>query len=568
MERKNVAIIILAVALVASGVGNIILGIGALQITPPPSRTTLIIGTTAPAVLDPIDSWDAPSNDVIQQITETLFWYDVTDPALPLEHLLLEDDSYNGPGDELTLNIKPHVWFHDGKKLDGWAVKWNIDRWLYLTNSTGTLPATTVPAFPSPLLYMPDGVSPIINHTELVDEMTVKIVLNQPIGHFRSLLSYAAFGIISPYSHSNLTYVDLTSEKLIGTGPYKHDVYRTDIEVRFSRWDRYHGISPYFEVLVYTLIDETATRNQAMIGGTIDYLVGADPDLIEQFEDLTHTVVVDGGTSFVFRYFAMRNDELNVTWRAALSHAYNYTYVVEEIMQGNAIRAFPAVPYGMAGNNASVQVAHYDIPLARQLMQSMGFGTTWAIGSQIGDVFTPGADEALWEAADFATQAFGAPIEMNMHSGSSGTRKLNDRMIFDLNRIGVELNEVVREWEDFLDDGENGNLHGIWYIGWGPDFNDPINMLDPLFNPTSSSNFFKINDPQVTTWLTDAFTETVEATRLDLLRNVQGRLFDERYGIFGLMCLWTSLVRIVHKTTLLGVPYNDLGEFRWHFTYL
>ena len=197
MEKKNIAIIVLAVVLVASGVGNVILGMGAVNIAPPPQPSTFLLGTgDGPVTIDPIDSWDSASNDVIAQVAECLFWYDLTDSDLPLEPLLAESYSWDGTNTNLTINVRDHVYFHDGSKLDAAVVKWNMDRINYFINATGTLPPTTTPAFPSSLYYMPDGISPMMNRTEIIDDMTLVIVLNQPFGAFIPLLSYTGSAII------------------------------------------------------------------------------------------------------------------------------------------------------------------------------------------------------------------------------------------------------------------------------------------------------------------------------------------------------------------------------------
>jgi hypothetical protein len=94
MEKKNLAIIILAVVLAASGVGNIILGISAGAFQQPEQKNVLKIGTTeggAPAVLDPVDSWDSVSNDVIAHVCDTLWTYDLYDPDYALLYTLAKE---------------------------------------------------------------------------------------------------------------------------------------------------------------------------------------------------------------------------------------------------------------------------------------------------------------------------------------------------------------------------------------------------------------------------------------------------------------------------------------------
>jgi len=62
MEKKNLAIIILAIVLAASGVGNIILGmqLGIIEVVAPPRGQNLVFGTVQGNIvdLDPHYSYD------------------------------------------------------------------------------------------------------------------------------------------------------------------------------------------------------------------------------------------------------------------------------------------------------------------------------------------------------------------------------------------------------------------------------------------------------------------------------------------------------------------------------
>jgi ABC-type transport system substrate-binding protein len=559
LERKNIAIIVLAVALVGSGIGNVLLGIIISNPSPPSYVSTFIMGYgESPAVLDPIDSWDAASNDVISQVAETLFWYDLRDSDLPLKPLLAESFSWDESNIELTIILRENIYFHDGTKLDANAIKWNMDRILYFTNATGSLPAITSPAFPSSLYFMPDGSQSIINSTVVNGPFNLTIKLNNPFGPFVPLLAYTSSSIISPASHSNTSYIDLTSDKLIGTGPYMFDYYRTNIEVRFSRWNRYWRTGAFFEKLVFNLIDDDVTRNLAMLGHGVDMINGADDAMLDQFELDPNIHVEEIGPDLIYWYMAFNTQKVNVSWRKAISHAYNYSYIIDEIKQGNAVRSAPAVPVGMPGHNASVQVAQYDIPLARQILQSMGFGVGWDVGSMIGDAFTGGAHESNWASATFYSDVSGAPLEVNYHSGSITNRRLNDLLFFDLNRIGIDTVEVVREWSQFLDAGEQGLLDGLWYVGWGPDYLEAFNMLDPLFNKYSASNFVQLNDTIVQGWLEAAAAEANTTLRYELYGNLQYRLFEVLYVH---MALFANLGRQVHGIDIKDYPYNVLNNF-------
>jgi peptide/nickel transport system substrate-binding protein len=534
------------------------LALGTGAVPTPEDYVTLVVGVgEGPVTIDPIDSWDSASNDVLMQVTETLFWYDLTDPTLPLLPLLVEDFAWDDTDTLLSLKLREDVWFHDYTKFNADAVKWNVDRWLYFTNSTGLLPATEVPAFPSSLYFLPNGTRMIMGCT-VVSEYNCTIELHSPFGPFVSFMSYASNSIISPTAHEQDEYIDLTTGDLVGTGAFIYDSYRTDIEVRFTRWGGYWKSGVYFEKLVFNVIEETSTRNAAMQAGDIDILFGADPTLIDTFIADPDIHVEDAGTDFLYWYMSFNNDKINVTWRKALSLAYNYSYVIEEIRQGNAVRGCPAVPAGMPGHNASVQ-AYLDamdfetgVEEARGLMQDMGFGVGW-------DTTFDGTDEALWEAATFFTTEFGAPCDLNEHQGSSTSNKLNVLAQDNWAKIGVDTAVTVRDWDTFLQVGElNPEQMDAWYVGWGPDYNDAFNMLDPLFNPLSASNFAQVDIPLVNSLLEEAGSEPDTPTRLAIYERLQYLLFQVN---FVQMPLWATLGKYVHAEYLEGYPYNAMSNF-------
>ena len=102
---------------------------------------------------------------------------------------------------------------------------------------------------------------------------------------------------------------------------------------------------------------------------------------------------------------------------------------------GSAVRGPPCVPSGMPGHNDSVTVAQQNVPEARSIMQRMGFGVGWEVGSKIGERFTPGAHEVNWSDATFFTDAFGHPLNVNYHDESNFNRDLNDLLDYDLDKL-------------------------------------------------------------------------------------------------------------------------------------
>ncbi|NVM46304.1 MAG: hypothetical protein HWN79_15445, partial [Candidatus Lokiarchaeota archaeon] len=89
MEKKNLAITVLIVALLGSGIANILLVVLQPDIKPSEPETIYVRATSSgPDTLELVDAWDSASNDVLEQVVETLFFYELTDLDLPRINLL------------------------------------------------------------------------------------------------------------------------------------------------------------------------------------------------------------------------------------------------------------------------------------------------------------------------------------------------------------------------------------------------------------------------------------------------------------------------------------------------
>lgn len=231
---------------------------------------------------------------------------------------------------------------------------------------------------------------------------------------------------------------------MIDTGPFVFDSLTVDIEMRMHRWDNYWRDKAFFKELVFTFIDDAIARSQAMLAGDVDFIQGADPNSFSTFEADPDIDLVEFGADFMYYFFGFNNKLLDTTWRKAISYAYDYDYMISEIWLDSVVHGCPAIPEGMLGHNASVQdnLPEFDIPYARSIMQSMGFSVGW-------NTAYPGTDEGKWTSAKFATQGLGAPLKLNLYSGSVINRQMNDLAFLDFQLIGIDTTEEELENSDF-----------------------------------------------------------------------------------------------------------------------
>nr|WP_170182210.1 ABC transporter substrate-binding protein [Phreatobacter stygius] len=140
--------------------------------------TTLRIGLAEdPDVLDPTLGRTYVGRIVFASICDKLF--DIDDklqvvPQLALSHETAED------GLSMLIKLRPNVKFHDGEPMDAEAVKFSIERHMTMQGS-----------FRRPELASVDKV-------EVVDPLTVRLVLKQPFSPLLSQLTDRAGMMVSP----------------------------------------------------------------------------------------------------------------------------------------------------------------------------------------------------------------------------------------------------------------------------------------------------------------------------------------------------------------------------------
>jgi ABC-type transport system substrate-binding protein len=589
LEKKDKIIIALSMCLLFTSTMSILLltlQIGYVEVLPP-DLETLVIGTgSGPHDLDPVDSWDSASHDVIEQVVETLFTYDtrqyVIDETMPRINWLATGYSWDVTNTILTVDIRIGVYFHDGILMDADAVAWNFNRFRYLMNHTGGIPSDGRTVKVHSLYEFPDG-TPVFSDVIALDTDTVRFFLTAPYAPILDAMCFISCGILSPSSTPATEIIDLGTGDIVGTGPYIYDYYITDTEVRFTKFDDYWGTplmedEVMFDAMVYTVIDDLSALNYAMLVGDIDLLFGVMNDLISAFTTnpwITFHEAPKPG--LVYQYIGFNTRQINVTWRKAISFSINYTHIIQELMEGRAYRAYSAISPSFGtefnhwlrdarqtvnGNGSAI----YNLTIARQvILDGMGSDTRLS-----GLTANSNPDDAAWEAVELAV--------FNYSYSTDNWLASDIYVVLDnwLENIGITLIDGGTDWGYFIlrawgyVPGAYDQLQ-IWFSGgsyWGygiyippsraPDYLDAFNMLDPQFSNISVSNVCQINDPWIMGNLSLALQTTDDDARSQIYRDIQWRLFAELYVHAP---IYHNMITSVHAAEIYDVEYDVMG--RW-----
>ncbi len=508
------------------------------------SETIFICGLDhAPDSIDPlINPGPTPANlIIINQIAEGLFDYDQNKTDTPIVPNLALNGTWSPDHLNFTCSLRTNVKFHDGTLFNAAAVKWNFDR---IQRFTEIMPYNHIWAWNC--TYHNSEGKPYINHTVIINDYTIRFVLNQPYVPIRDLLALWNSYILSPTSTPENESIDIRTGKLVGTGPFILDSCEVDIEGYSMKTDMhanpdYWGGKPSINRVTFLVLGNTE-RRERMLSGELSYVMGVRDDVILDIYRNTPEITVVPKTRLAFHYLSMNNKIINVTMRRAISYAFNYTRYIEELWGGHAERARSPLPKKMRYSNwDDINVPYYNISIARQILKDANWPGT--INLTANDNITTGNEwELLANSESIATYNFSTVWPW--------MELVADLTIEDLKQIGVKVNLSELVIVDFWDKMEKGELV-LFTVGWGAAMLDPVEIINPCYSSKLDGfegNLCNFNDTQIQQWMEDALEEFNETAREQLYFNIQQRLIEELNPVVWLAFpinydIWASDVR-------------------------
>jgi len=518
---------------------------GTYTTKPPP----FIYGTTAtPRVLDPVDCVYSRSSIVIDQVAETLFTYNYSDPSLLLIPLLATG-YYLEPTEKLeyTIYLRQGVTFHDGSEFNSAVAKWNFDRIEYWRDFSDS----------EFLYYWEDGVLPIWDHTEIVNEYTIKFILNKPNAAFLDLLTHTSSAMLSMESIPFYGKLTLGTDQIIGTGPFVFEYYNEGIEARFHAFENYWREMANIDEMVFKYFSDLGTLNSETLSHNINFLDNPDPDLLDNFKADPDLVVLDVGKTYsTIGVLAFNNFLLNNTIRKALSYAINYSYIIDELLNGTALRSKSPIPPGILYSNTTFNYPNFNITKARTIMQSKGYGAAL-------DPNYPGLNDTDWESlADSGINNF----SMWVHPLNQFRSDIFNLCNETFRKIGINLYKREADFNTFSNIMEQDpNWVDMWVLGWGADYNDPSNFINTLFSNISIANFRlfgQVNDSYLQNLINLGTEEFDPVLRKGIYDEIQ------RYIVEELMpSAWFHVNKQyhVHSINLTGFSQNVMEKTYFYY---
>ncbi|MEI7311426.1 glutathione ABC transporter substrate-binding protein GsiB [Pectobacterium carotovorum] len=448
----------------------------------------IAVGSTFTS-LDPYDANDSLSQTVAKSFYQGLFGFD---KDMKLVNVLA--DSYDVSPDGLTYTVKLHpgVKFHDGSAFNAAAVKVNLDR---ASNPDNRLKRYNL--------------FKMIDKTETVDDLTVKITLKTPFSAFVNNLAHPAAVMISPAALKQ--YGKEIGFHPVGTGPYRFVAWNQTDFVKVEKFNGYWKAGlPKLDSITWRPVVDNNTRAALLQTGEAQF---AYPIPFEQAKVLEKNdkLALVASPSILHRYISMNVMQKpfdNPKVREALNYAINKEALIKVAFSGYATPAEGPLPSSI-DYSVKYHPWPYDPAKARELLKEAGYP----------DGFTT----TLWSSHNHST-----------------AQKVLQFTQQQLAQVGVKVQVTAMDAGQRAAEVEGKGVKEtgvrLFYTGWSASTGEADWALSPLFAtaswPPAQFNTAFYSNPQVDADLANALKTTDRTEKQKLYKDAQDKIWADAPWIF------------------------------------
>ncbi|SDR62005.1 peptide/nickel transport system substrate-binding protein [Rhizobiales bacterium GAS113] len=277
----------------------------------------------------------------------------------------------DGKGWRFTL--REGVKFASGNPMTADDVKWSLDRVLYLGDQ--------------PSQYIAN-----IDHTAIVDDKTVDVVLKNPDEPILTILAAPGFPVLdrklleqhggdgSTSAKANDKASTWLNDNSAGTGAYRLVRFERNAQIQLVRNEYYWRGKLPFERVIIRHIGDSAAQLLAIRRGDIDIAFNLIPEQVATLKSEAK-VRLESLTSLDFVYMALTQEpEFNKALatkeaRQAIGYAIDYDGIKTSMLGGAALRPAHFLPVGVSGSTESIAREigfRQDLGKAKELLAKAG----------------------------------------------------------------------------------------------------------------------------------------------------------------------------------------------------
>lgn len=449
--------------------------------------------------LDPVRAYDNASGAIIQNIYDTLVFFDgeAVDKFVPVlceEVPTKENGGISADGRTYTFKIKKGIKFHSGNELTPEVVRYSFIRSLAVDTDGGPIWMLYFPFFGTYSSRDGDGnITAKFSDFEKAIQVkgdSVVITLKDAFPPFLAILSgyWSAIvdkdfiianggwdGTEATWKNYNApangeeTLNDIAS----GTGPFKLERWEKGVEIVMTRNEEFHGTKPAMAKAIYKVVDEWSTRKLMLLQGDAD-AIQVDPlyydemdkeegiysinDLKElgvrainfnqKINDQDNPSIYSGkldGEGIPSEFFSDKDVRL------AFSYCWDQETYLNDILDNAGVDTPTPHVSGLPYRNDALERLPYDPAKAEEHFKKAWGGQVWEKGFKM----------------DFLYNSGNEVREASVKMLSENIMKLNPKFQISVRAV---------EWASFVQ-AQRAKTLSLFYIGWGADYPHPDNFM-------------------------------------------------------------------------------------------
>src|SRR3979490_516750 len=474
------------------------------------AQTTLRIGLAEdPDVLDPSIARTYVGRIRFAAFCDKLF--DIDEKLNIVPQLALSHET-SADGKEMTIKLRPNVKFHDGEPFDAEAAKFSLDRHL-------TLPAS----FRKPELAA-------LDHVEVVDPLTIKLILKTPFSPLITQLTDRAGMMVSPKAVKEAG--DKFGLHPVCAGPYKFVERVQQDRMVFEKFADYWNKDQFFRGRGGSLpIVDATVRLANLKSGGLDLI---ERVLATDIKDVRADSRLKLSTALVIGYFGLTINAANDKNKGPLSQSEKVRQALDLSIDREAINQVvfngeftpgnqwvsPVHPY----YQAAFPIPKRDIAKAKALLKESGAPLPVGV-----DFMVPKGAEN--EAVAQVIQSMAA-------------------------EAGFDLKIRLLEWATSLNQAQAGEYQ-LFLLGWSGRIDPDGNSYIFLHTKAPQNEAFYSN-PEADKALEDARLVTDPAQRKAIYEKLTKTVLNDKPLIY----LYHRKLLIAHTTKLEGYKQMPDGLVR------
>jgi ABC-type transport system substrate-binding protein/fibronectin type 3 domain-containing protein len=505
------------------------------------SDTFVMVGDGEPETLDPACDYEWHGQGIIQNVYETLVWYDGDDanelvPTLATNVPTVENGGVTSDGLYYLFLLRQGVKFHDGTTMDAYDVEYSLERVLIINDFAS--PAWMLGELLIPD-YMPgEPLDPYAVGTsvQVVNQYAIMITLVHPYTGFVHVLAETAASIVSMEyveAHGGVvvnTRNDWMARHECGTGPFMLREWASNQYVMIERFQDYWRESAKLKYVVIKNVPDLATREMMLFSG--------DADTIEiPSQNRTDVIgrpglrIVEGNPTFVldpvvgFNQAIMPSDSIDIgnissqffadtDVRRAFVHAFDYVRFLTDAIDGAGVRPRGAIPNGMFGCNDSVPLQDYNLTQSAECLEL-------AIDDRTGGSYAEQGFHLIlyYNTGNLIRESVCQIFKENLESLST-SGKINGEIIVDVQSL---------DWPTYASAYVQSQLP-IFFFSWGPDYVDPADYTKPFYEETSFWPYIaSLQNHTLTLMCQEAAQEWNKTLRAETYYDIEMAVYDNAY---------------------------------------